>query len=130
MAIKTMYSINNIYIYIYIYINVVLCLSYAWFDYLEYRMFQSLPLSGEMRSRTQVQRKSGFFITKPNKEQKPPRRGKTSRQAGRQKTGAQSAVKHSHDIRQRISTGLLTHGDYIGRQTRVTKETQLEPLKQ
>ncbi len=87
-------------------------------------------LSGEMRSRTQVQRKSGFLITKPNKEQKPPRRGKTSRQASRQKTGAQSTVKHSHDIRQRISTGLLTHGDYIGRQTRVTKETQLEPLKQ
>ncbi len=49
------------------------------------------------------------------------------KQAGRQKTGAQSNVKHSHDIRQRISTGLQTQGDYIGRQTR---ETQLEPLKQ
>ncbi len=32
--------------------------------------------------------------------------------------------------RQRISTGLQTQGDYIGRQTRVTRETQLEPLKQ
>ncbi len=39
-------------------------------------------------------------------------------------------MKHSHDIRQRISTGLQTQGDYIGRQTRVTRETQLEPLKQ
>ncbi len=32
--------------------------------------------------------------------------------------------------RQRIRTGLQTQGDYIGRQTRVTRETQLEPLKQ
>ncbi len=55
---------------------------------------------------------------------------KASRQAGRQKTGAQSNIKHSHDIRQWISTGLQTQGDYIGRQTRVTRETQLEPLKQ
>ncbi len=36
-------------------------------------------------------------------------------------------MKYSHNIRQRISTGLQTQGDYIGRQTR---ETQLEPLKQ
>ncbi len=53
--------------------------------------------------------------------------------AGRQKTGAQSNM-NSHDSRtherQRISTGLQTQGDYIGRQTRVTRETQLEPLKQ
>ncbi len=46
-----------------------------------------------------------------------------------------STVKHlthmtwTHE-RQRISTGLQTQGDYIGRQTRVTRETQLEPLKQ
>ncbi len=54
------------------------------------------------------------------------------KQAGRQKTGAQSNMKHSHTTstheRQRISTGLQTQGDYIGRQTRVTRETQLEPL--
>ncbi len=55
------------------------------------------------------------------------------KQAGRQKTGAnikQSNTGNSHDVRQRISTGLQTQGDYIGRQTRVTSETQLEPLKQ
>ncbi len=56
-----------------------------------------------------------------------------SRQAGRHKTGAQSTWKthttSTHE-RQRISTGLQTQGDYIGRQTRVTRETQLEPLKQ
>ncbi len=54
------------------------------------------------------------------------------KQAGRQKTGAQSNLTHmtwTHE-RQRISTGLQTQGDYIGRQTRVTRETQLEPLKQ
>ncbi len=51
------------------------------------------------------------------------------RQAGRHKTGAQSTW-NTHDVRQRISTGLQTQGYYIGRQTRVTRETQLEPLKQ
>ncbi len=75
-------------------------------------------------------------------QQKPPRGGKSKqadgrmnertdgRRTDRQKTGAQSNIKHSHDVRQRISTGLQTQGDYIGRQTRVTRETQLEPLKQ
>ncbi len=53
------------------------------------------------------------------------------KQAGRQKTGAQSTWNsHETHERQRISTGLQTQGDYIGRQTRVTRETQLEPLKQ
>ncbi len=33
-------------------------------------------------------------------------------------------------LTEQISTGLQTQGDYIGRQTRVTRETQLEPLKQ
>ncbi len=71
----------------------------------------------EMRSRTQVQRKSGFNIIKWNKRAtKTTPRGK--KQAGRQKTGAQSNIRHSHDVRQRISTGLQTQGDYIGRQTR------------
>ncbi len=51
------------------------------------------------------------------------------KQEGRQKTGAQSNM-NSHDGRQQISTGLQTQGDYIGRQTRVMRETQLEPLKQ
>ncbi len=72
----------------------------------------------------------GFLITKQRTTKTTPR-GK--KQAGRQKTGAQSNIKHSqrktHE-RQRISTGLQTQGDYIGRQTRVTRETQLEPLKQ
>ncbi len=86
-------------------------------------------LSGEMRSRTQVQRKSGVFNNKTKQRTKTTPKGK-NKQAGRQKTGAQSNVKHSHDIRQRISTGLQTQGDYIGRQMRVTRETQLEPLKQ
>ncbi len=82
----------------------------------------------EMRSRNQVQRKSGFNIIKWNKRAtKPTPRGKKT---SRQKTGAQSNIRHSHDVRQRISTGLQTQGDYIGRQTRVTRETQLEPLKQ
>ncbi len=81
-----------------------------------------------MGSRTQVKRKSGSFNNKTKQRTKPPPEGE--KQAGRQKTGAQSNMKHSHDIRQRISTGLQTQGDYIGRQTRVTRETQLEPLKQ
>ncbi len=56
------------------------------------------------------------------------------KQAGRKaedwSTVKQSNTGNSHDVRQRISTGLQTQGDYIGRQTRVTRETQLEPLKQ
>ncbi len=93
-----------------------------------------LYVSRAMRSRTQMQRFSGFNIIKWNKwttETTP--KGK-NKQADRQKTGAQSNMKHSHTTstheRQRISTGLQTQGDYIGRQTRVTRETQLEPLKQ
>ncbi len=88
----------------------------------------------EMGSRTQMQR-LGFLIIKFNKwTTKTTPKGK-NKQAGRQKTGAQSNIKQSntgnlHDVRQRISTGLQTQGDYIGRQTRVTRETQLEPLKQ
>ncbi len=40
-------------------------------------------------------------------------------------------VKHyTHDVRQWISTGLQTPGGYIGRQTRVTRDTQVVPLKQ
>ncbi len=69
------------------------------------------------------------FNNKIKQKNKPPRRGKTNKQAGRHKTGAQSTW-NTHDVRQRISTGLQTQGDYIGRQTRVMRETQLEPLKQ
>ncbi len=66
------------------------------------------------------------------------RRTKTSpkgkKQAGRQKTGAQSDMKHSHDIRNTKDNGSAQDcrhkENYIGRQTRVTRETQLEPLKQ
>ncbi len=93
--------------------------------YYVYKNTNTYNMSGEMRSRTQVQRKSGFFNNKTKQRTKTTPKGKN-----KQKTGAQSNVKHSHDIRQRISTGLQTQGDYIGRQTRVTRETQLEPLKQ
>ncbi len=53
------------------------------------------------------------------------------RQAGRRLEHSQheTHMTKTHE-RQRISTGLQTQGDYIGRQTRVTRETQLEPLKQ
>ncbi len=77
----------------------------------------------------------GFLIIKFNKwTTKTTPKGK-NKQAGRQKTGAQSNIKqsntgNSHDVKQRISTGLQTQGDYKGRQTKVTRETQLEPLKQ
>ncbi len=48
-----------------------------------------LFLSGEMRSRTQMQRNLGSLITKLNKRTKTTPKGK-NKQAGRQKTGAQS----------------------------------------
>ncbi len=52
-----------------------------------------------------MQRLSGFFNNKINKEQKPPRRGK-NKQAGRQtETGAQSNVKYSHNIRHMKDNG-------------------------
>ncbi len=84
-----------------------------------------------MRSRTQMQRELLFLIIKQNKEQqKPPRRGKTIRQAEDWSTvNMKTHMTKTHE-RQRISTGLQTKGDYIGRQTRVTRQTQLEPLKQ
>ncbi len=81
----------------------------------------------------------GFLIIKFNKwTTKTTPKGK--KQAGRKvedwSTVKHQTVKHrkltwrkTHE-RQRISTGLQTQGDYIGRQTRVTRETQLEPLKQ
>ncbi len=82
-----------------------------------------------------MQRLSGFFNNKvKNKEQNQPRRGKTSRQADRQKTGAQSNMKYSHNISHMKDNGSAQDcrhkENYIGRQTRVTRETQLEPLKQ
>ncbi len=93
--------------------------------------YRRIPLSREMRSRTQMQRKIRVLIIKWNKwTTKTTPKGK-NKQAGRQKTGAQSTWNsHETHERQRISTGLQTQGDYIGRQTRVTRETQLEPLKQ
>ncbi len=101
------------------------------FSYLNHWIFiYSQVLSQEMRSRTQMQILSGFFNNKVKQRTKTTPKGKNKqagRQTDRQKTGAQSNVKYSHNIRQRISTGLQTQGDYIGRQTR---ETQLEPLKQ
>ncbi len=53
-----------------------------------------------------------------------------NKQAGRRLEHSQTFNSHETHERQRISTGLQTQGDYIGRQTRVTMETQLEPLKQ
>ncbi len=72
-----------------------------------------------------MQRNLGFLIkNETNEQQKPPRRGKTSRQAGRRLEHSQheTHVTKTHE-RQRISTGLQTQGDYIGRQTRVMRET-------
>ncbi len=83
-----------------------------------------------MRSRTQMQRFSGFNIIKWNKwTTKTTPKGK-NKQAGRRLEHSQTFNSHETHERQRISTGLQTQGDYIGRQTRVTRETQLEPLKQ
>ncbi len=73
-----------------------------------------------------MQRKSGcLIINETNEQQKLPRRGKTSKQAGRQAgrrlEHSQTFNSHETHERQRISTGLQTQGDYIGRQTRVTR---------
>ncbi len=90
-----------------------------------------------MRSRTQMQRLSGFFNNKIKQRTKTTPKGKNKqagRQADRQKTGAQSNVKYSHNIRHTKDNGSAQDcrhkENYIGRQTRVTRETQLEPLKQ
>ncbi len=87
-------------------------------------------VSQEMRSRTQMQRLSGFFNNKVKQRTKTTPKGK-NKQAGRRLEHSQheTHMTKTHE-RQRISTGLQTQGDYIGRQTRVTMETQLEPLKQ
>ncbi len=89
-----------------------------------------LNLSREMRSRTQMQRLSGFFNNKVKQRTKTTPKGK-NKQAGRRLEHSQheTHMTKTHE-RQRISTGLQTQVDYIGRQTRVTRETQLEPLKQ
>ncbi len=51
--------------------------------------------------------------------------------AGRQKDWSTVNMNsRDEDTKQRISTGLQTQGDYIGRQTRVTMETSWRPLKQ
>ncbi len=56
------------------------------------------------------------------------------RQAGRLKTGAQSNTKLTCNIQHtkdnRSAQDCRHKENYIGRQTRVTRETQLEPLKQ
>ncbi len=57
-------------------------------------------------------------------------RTKTTPKGKNKQAGLHSQTWNTHTIRQRISTGLQTQGDYIGRQMRVTRETQLEPLKQ
>ncbi len=79
-----------------------------------------------------MQGKKFFLIIKKTKKNKNHPEGE--KQAGRQKTGAQSDMKHSHDIRHTKDNGSAQDcrhkENYIGRQTRVTRETQLEPLKQ
>ncbi len=66
-----------------------------------------------------------------NNKNHPEGEKQAGRQAGRRLEHSQheTHMTKTHE-RQRISTGLQTQGDYIGRQTRVTRETQLEPLKQ
>ncbi len=81
-----------------------------------------------------MQRLSGFFNNKIKQRTKTTPKGK-NKQAGRQtETGAQSNVKYSHNIRHMKDNGSAQDcrhkENYIGRQTRVTRETQLEPLKQ
>ncbi len=65
-----------------------------------------------------------------NNKNHPEEEKQAGRQAGRRLEHSQTFNSHETHERQRISTGLQTQGDYIGRQTRVTRETQLEPLKQ
>ncbi len=86
----------------------------------------------EMGSRTQMQR-IDLLIIKLNKT-KNKNHPEGEKQAGRQKTGAQSDMKHSRNARHMKDNGSAQDcrhkENYIGRQTRVTRETQLEPLKQ
>ncbi len=70
---------------------------------------------------------SGFFN---NKEQKPPRRGKTSRQAEDWSTVNMKLTWRRHMKDNGSAQDCRHKENYIGRQTRVTRETQLEPLKQ
>ncbi len=93
-------------------------------------------LSREMRSRTQMQRIVSFNNKIKQRRTKTTPKGKNrqaGRQAGRHKTGAQSTW-NTHDVRHTKDNGSAQDcrhkENYIGRQTRVTRETQLEPLKQ
>ncbi len=64
----------------------------------------------EMRRGLKCRRMVGLLIIKRNKnEQKPPRGGKTDRQAGRELQYVQTS--HTHDVKQQISTGLETPGE-------------------
>ncbi len=90
-------------------------------------------LSREMRSRTQMQRYQVSLITKLNKRTtKTTPKGK-NKQAGRQAEDW-STVKHLTHMRHTKDNGSAQDcrhkENYIGRQTRATRETQLEPLKQ
>ncbi len=61
-----------------------------------------IKLSEEMRSRTQVQRKSGFFNNKTKQRTKTTPKGK-KKQAGRRLE--HTNMKHSHDIRHTKDNG-------------------------
>ncbi len=79
-----------------------------------------------------MQRLSGFFNNKIKQRTKTTPKGK-NKQAGRQKTGAQSTWKLTwrRHMKDNGSAQDCRHKEnYIGRQTRVMRETQLEPLKQ
>ncbi len=96
--------------------------------YASEQIFPIICLSQKMRSRTQNAEKV-IFNNKIKQRTKTTPKGK-NKQAGRRLEHSQTFNSHETHERQRISTGLQTQGDYIGRQTRVTMETQLEPLKQ
>ncbi len=90
-------------------------------------------MSQGLRSRTQMQRLSGFFNNKIKQRTKTTPKGK-NKQAGRQ-TEDWSTVNMKLTWRRHMkdngSAQDCRHKEnYIGRQTRVTRETQLEPLKQ
>ncbi len=78
-----------------------------------------------------MQRLSGFFNNKIKQRTKTTPKGK-NKQAGRRLEHSQTF--NSHDIRHTKDNGSAQDcrhkENYIGRQTRVTRETQLEPLKQ
>ncbi len=134
LYIKYIYIWYKLYEYKYIHVktctyfqNICLCV----YLYIQNKYTQH-SVTREMGSRTQMQR-IDLLIIKLNKT-KNKNHPEGEKQAGRQKTGAQSDMKHSRNARHMKDNGSAQDcrhkENYIGRQTRVTRETQLEPLKQ